>query len=127
MPIDAGGLRRLGTALVQLQASNRFIINLRTTPEALLQLARERWSIESWHSLRDTEPREDAYRYQGNGVRALAVLRTAGLNPLRLARCGSIRVETQKVMHEITLFLAKLQRQPEANFNPHRKTDDAVY
>ena len=32
-----------------------FLTSLRTTPEALLQLVRDRWSIESWHWIRDTQ------------------------------------------------------------------------
>jgi hypothetical protein len=31
------------------QATHHFLTSLRTTPEALLQLVRDRWSIESWH------------------------------------------------------------------------------
>jgi hypothetical protein len=38
--------RRDGKAL---QATHVFHTSLRTTPEALLQLVRDRWSIEGWH------------------------------------------------------------------------------
>ena len=37
------------------KATHRFITSLRTTPDALLRLVRERWSIESWHWIRDTQ------------------------------------------------------------------------
>jgi len=35
-------------------ATHLFLTSLRTTPEALLQLVRDRWSIECWHWIRDT-------------------------------------------------------------------------
>ena len=62
-----------------------FVTSLRTTPEALLQLVRDRWSIEGWHWIRVTQLHEDAHRYRGNGAGAMATLRTAALNLLRLA------------------------------------------
>ena len=31
------------------QATHLFLTSLRTTPEALLRLVRDRWSIEGWH------------------------------------------------------------------------------
>ena len=37
------------------QATHLFLTSLRTTPKALLQLVRDRWCIESWHCLRDTQ------------------------------------------------------------------------
>jgi hypothetical protein len=43
-------------------ATHLFPTSLRTTPEALLQQVRDRWSIESWHLIRDTQLREDAHR-----------------------------------------------------------------
>lgn len=36
-------------------ATHLFIISPRTTPEALLQLVRDRWSIECWHWIRGTQ------------------------------------------------------------------------
>ena len=45
-------------------ACHRFITSLRTTPEGLLRLIRQRWSIENeWHWVRDTQLGEDAHRY----------------------------------------------------------------
>jgi len=67
------------------QATHLFLTSLRTTPEALLQLVRDRWSIEGWHWIRDTQLHEDAHRYRGNGAGVMATLRTAALNLLRLA------------------------------------------
>jgi predicted transposase YbfD/YdcC len=67
------------------KATHRFITSLRTTPEALLRLVRERWSLESWHWIRDTQLREDAHRYGGNGAGVMATLRPplpAKLTPL---------------------------------------------
>ena len=62
---------------------------------------RERWSLESWHWIRDTQLREDDHRYRGNGAGVMAVLRTAGLNLLSLAGFVSIREGLQAVMHNI--------------------------
>jgi predicted transposase YbfD/YdcC len=83
-----------------------FLTSLRTTPEALLQLVRDRWSIEGWHWIRDTQLHEDAHRYRGNGASVMATLRTAALNLLRLAGFSSIRAGIQAVMHDITALLA---------------------
>ena len=93
-------------------ATHLFLTSLRTTPEALLQLVRDRWSIECWHWVRDTQLHEDAHRYRGNGAGAMATLRTAALNLLRLAGFQSIRTGMQSVMHDITALLAMVTRRP---------------
>ncbi len=46
------------------QATHLSFNSLRTTPEALLQLVRDRWSSEGWHWIRDTQLYEDAHRYR---------------------------------------------------------------
>ena len=76
---------------------------------------RVRWSLESWHWIRDTQLREDDHRYRGNGAGVMARLRTAALNLLRLAGFGSIREGLQGVMHDITALLAMARRLPETN------------
>ena len=96
-------------------ATHLFLTSLRTTPEALLRLVRDRWSIEGWHWIRDTQLHEDAHRYRGNGAGSMATLRTAALNLLRLAGFQSIRSGMQTVMHDITALLAMARRQPEPN------------
>ena len=58
---------------------------------------------------------EDAHRYRGNGAGAMATLRTAALNLLRLAGFQSIRAGMQAVMHDITALLAMAMRQPKPN------------
>ena len=68
-----------------------FPTSLRTTQEALLQLATHRWSIEVWHWIRDTQSLKDALRYQGNGAAVMGSLRTDALNLLRLAEFRLIR------------------------------------
>ena len=73
------------------RATQRFLTSLRTSPDALLRLVRERWSLESWHWIRDTQLREDHHRYRGNGAGVMATLRTAAMNLLRLAGFDSIR------------------------------------
>lgn len=95
------------------QATHLFLTSLRTTPEALLQLVRDRWSIEGWHWIRDTQLHEDAHRYRGNGAGVMATLRIAALNLLRLAGFRSIRTGLQAVMHDITVLLAMARRPPE--------------
>ena len=97
------------------KATHLFLSSLRTTPEALLRLVRDRWSIEGWHWIRDTQLHEDAHRYRGNGAGSMATLRTAALNLLRLAGFQSIRYGMQTVMHDITALLAMARRQPEPN------------
>ena len=67
------------------KATHRFITSLRTTPEAVLQLVRERWTLESWPWIRDTQLREAHHRYRGNGAGVMATLSTAAVNLLRLA------------------------------------------
>ena len=101
-----------------------FLTSLRTTPGALLQLVRDRWSIEGWHWIRDTKLHEDAHRYRGNGAGAIATLRTAALNLLRLAGFRSIRAGMQAVMHEITALLAIARRRPQ--HNPCKKFESAL-
>jgi predicted transposase YbfD/YdcC len=97
------------------QATHLLLISLRTTPEALLQQVRARWSIECWHWICDTQLQEDALRYRGNGAGALATLRTAALNLLRLRGFKSIRAGMQAVMHDIPALLAMVRRQPRPN------------
>ena len=67
------------------QAQHQFLTSLRTAPEALLQRVRDRWSMEGWHWIRETQLKEEAHRYRGNSAEAMATLRTAVLNLLRLA------------------------------------------
>jgi hypothetical protein len=66
------------------EATHHFLTSLGTTPEALLHPVRVRWSLESWHWVKDTQLHEDAHRYRGNGAGAMGNLRTAALNLLRL-------------------------------------------
>jgi predicted transposase YbfD/YdcC len=96
------------------QATHVFHTCLRTTPDALLQLVRDRWSIEGWHWIRDTQLHEDAHRYRGNGAVAMATLRTGALNLLRLAGFQSIRGGMQAVMHDITTLLEMAGLQPKS-------------
>ena len=90
-----------------------FLTSLRTTPEALLQLVRDRWSIEGWHWIRDTQLHEDAHLYRGNGAAAMATLRTAALNLLRLQGFRSIRAGMRALMFDITALLSMVRRRPQ--------------
>jgi hypothetical protein len=89
-----------------------FLTSLRTTPEAMLHLVRDGWSLEGWHWIRDTQLHEDAHRYRGNGPGTMATLRTAAMNLLRLTGFRSIRSGMQAVMHNIEALLAMARRQP---------------
>jgi hypothetical protein len=71
---------------------------------------RDRWSIEAWHWIRDTQLHEDAHRYRGNGAGAMATVGTAALNLLRMAGFQSIRDSMQAVMHDITALLTMAMR-----------------
>jgi hypothetical protein len=81
----------------------------------LLRLVRERWSLESWHWIRDTQLHEDKHRYCGNGAGVMAWGRTAALNLLRIAGFDSIREGLQVVMHDIQGLLAMVRQQPALN------------
>jgi len=72
---------RKGTSSVR----NLFITTIRTTPEVLLGLIRQRWSIENqWHWLHDTQLGEDAHRYANRiGAPVFSFLRTVVMNLLR--------------------------------------------
>jgi predicted transposase YbfD/YdcC len=96
-------------------AIHLFLTSLRTTPEALLKLVRERWNIEGWHWIRDTQLHEGSHRHRGNGAGAMATLRTAAMKLLRLAGCRPVRAGMQAVMHDITALLAMATRQPSPN------------
>ena len=93
-------------------AKHLFLTSLRTSPEGLLQLVRNRWSIEGWHWIRDTQLHEDAQRYRGNGAGVMGSLRTAALNLLRLAGFQSISSGMRSVMHDIGELMAMARRQP---------------
>jgi hypothetical protein len=94
-------------------ATHRFLTSLRTTPEALLQLVRDRWSLVGWHWIRDTQLPHVAQRYRGKGAGVMATLRTAALNVLRQVGFRSIRAGIQAVMHDITALLAMVRRHPQ--------------
>ena len=83
-----------------------FLTSLRTTPKALLQLVRDRWCIESWHWLRDTQLHEDDHRYGGPGAAVLATLRTLALNLRGLHGHHSVRAGLAAVAHDIAKLLA---------------------
>jgi hypothetical protein len=57
-----------------IQATDLFLTSLRSNPEALLQLVRDRWSIECWHRVRDIRFPKASHRYRVNGAGALASL-----------------------------------------------------
>ncbi|MFN9645548.1 MAG: hypothetical protein ACK6BG_10625 [Cyanobacteriota bacterium] len=98
---------------IPFQARHLFLNSLRATPEALLRLVRDRWSMEGGHWIRDSQLHEDAHRCKGNGAGVMGSLRTAALNLLRLAGYPSIRPGLQSVMHGIGQVVAMARRQPD--------------
>jgi predicted transposase YbfD/YdcC len=95
---------RKGTSRV----SHLFITTIRTTPEALLRLIRQRWSIENeWHWVRDTQLGEDAHRYANRiGAPVFSFLRTVVMNLLRRSGYRSIRQGLRALAHDIKGILA---------------------
>jgi len=80
-----------------------FLTSLRTKPEALLRLIRQRWSIENeWHWPRDTQLHEDAHRYANRkGAPLFAFLRTVVMNLLRNGGYRSVHAGQQELSHNI--------------------------
>jgi len=89
-------------------ACHRFITSIRTTPEALLRLIRQRWSIENeWHWARDAQLGEDAHRYANRtGAPVFAFLRTVVMNLLRRGGYRSIRQGFRELAYDIPGMLA---------------------
>ena len=85
-----------------------FLTSIRTTPEALLRLVRQRWSIENeWHWARDAQLGEDAHRYANRiGAPVFAFLRTIVMNLLRRAGYRSIRQGLRELAYDIKGMLA---------------------
>jgi predicted transposase YbfD/YdcC len=95
---------RKGTSRVR----HRFLTSVRTAPEALLRLIRQRWSIENeWHWARDAQLGEDHHRY-GNrtGVAVFSFLRTIVMNLLRRGGYRSIRQGIRELAYDIKGMLA---------------------
>jgi predicted transposase YbfD/YdcC len=87
---------------------HRFLTSIRTTPEALLRLIRQRWSIENeWHWARDAQLGEDAHRYTNRiGAPVFAFLRTVVMNLLRRGGYRSIRQGLRELAYDIKGMLA---------------------
>jgi len=85
-----------------------FLTSVRTTPQALLRLIRQRWSIENeWHWARDAQLGEDAHRYANRiGAPVFALLRTIVMNLLRRAGYRSIRQGLRELAYDIKGMLA---------------------
>jgi predicted transposase YbfD/YdcC len=80
-----------------------FLTSIRTTPDALLRLIRQRWSIENeWHWARDAQPGEDAHRYANRtGAPMFSVLRSIVMNLLRRGGFRSIRQGLRELADDI--------------------------
>jgi len=89
-----------------------FLTSIRTTPDALLRLIRQRWSIENeWHWARDAKLGEDAHRYANRcanrtGAPVFSFLRTAVMNLLRRGGYRSIRQGLREFAYDIKRMLA---------------------
>ena len=89
-------------------ARHLFITSIRTTPEALLRLIRQRWGIENeGHWARDVQLGEDAHRYADRtGVAVFSFLRTVVMNLLRRGGYRSIRQGLRELAYDIKGMLA---------------------
>ncbi len=85
-----------------------FLTSLRTAPEALLSLIRQRWSIENeWHWARNVQLGEDAHRYANRtGAPVFALLRTVVINLLRRGGYRSICQGFRELAYDIQGMLA---------------------
>lgn len=85
-----------------------FLTSLRTSPDALLRLIRQRWSIENkWHWARDAQLGEDAHLYTNRtGAPVFALLRTIVMNLLRRGGYRSIRQGLRELAYDIKGMLA---------------------
>ena len=85
-----------------------FLTSLRTSPDALLRLIRQRWSIENeWHWARDAQLGEDAHRYANRtGAPVFALLRTSAMNLLRRGGYRSSRQGLRALAYDIKEMLA---------------------
>ncbi len=84
-------------------ACHLFFTSLLTTPESLLRLIRQRWSIENeWHWARDTQLGVDAHRYANRiGAAVFSFLRPVVMNLLRRAGYRSIRQGFRELAYDI--------------------------
>ena len=84
------------------------LTSIRTTPDALLRLIRQRWSIQNeWHWARDAQLGEDAHRYANRtGAPVFSFLRTVAMNLLRRGRYRSIRQGLRELAYDIKGMLA---------------------
>jgi len=87
---------------------HQFLTSVRTTPEGLLRLIRQRWSIKNeWHWARDAQLGEDAHRYANRiGAPVYAFLRTIVMNLLRRGGYRSIRQGLRELAYDIKRMLA---------------------
>ena len=85
-----------------------FLTSIRTNPDALLRLIRQRWSIENeWHWARDAQLGEDAHRYANRtGAAVFSFLRTIVMNLLRRGGYRSIRRGFRELAYDIKGMLA---------------------
>ncbi|MFM2124809.1 MAG: hypothetical protein RL328_1260 [Acidobacteriota bacterium] len=84
-----------------------FLSSVQTSGSALLQLIRNRWSIENgWHWVRDVVFGEDRHRYwELNGTQVLAAMRTLAMNLLRLSGFHSLTAGLDAVAHDLHAML----------------------
>ena len=75
-----------------------------------MQHVRDRWSVEnSWHLPRNSQLREDAYRYrETNGVQIMVTLLSLAMNDLRIDGFWSITEGLAALANDIPGLLALL-------------------
>jgi predicted transposase YbfD/YdcC len=106
---DAGYQQnRQQSVSVALGRSISILTSIRTTPDALLRLIRQRWSIENeWHWARDAQLGEDAHRYTyRTAAPVFSFLRTVVMILLRRGGYRSIRQGLRELTYDIKGMLA---------------------
>ncbi len=100
----------------KINETRDYVTSLGTTATALLQHARDRWSIgNSWHWPRDTKLEEDDNCYRDTkGAQVLATLRILDMDALRLNGFWLIIEGLAALAFEITGLLALLAWQKPA-------------
>ena len=89
-----------------------FLTSIRATPESMLRLIRQRWSIENeWHWARDAQLGEDAIRYAIRYANRTAepefsLLKTVVMNFLRPGGYRSIRQGLCELAYDIKAMSA---------------------
>jgi hypothetical protein len=105
-----------GNDLKLCHATHILLTSLRATPDALLLLVRDCWSMGAGgHWIHAIQRQEDAHRDRGHGDGAMDPLHTAGWQVLSLDGVLLTRAGMQAVVLHLKVLLAMACRQPDSN------------